>query len=159
MRLGMKRVALLVIVGVVLFLFSGSALAQSGVTMQTGKLAAGATYLIEVPSNWNGIIAALHFCSQGRTLHFHPAETIAAVQTLLARLETGKWPDVDASNLNAAATALGPGSNIFVNAQGAIVPVPSAFVDFKPLRNCPLMAKQKSVKPDFHVAIGSHTLG
>lgn len=65
---------------------------------------------------------------------------------------------MDASNLNAAATALGPGSNIFVNAQGAIVPVPSAFVDFKPLRYlCPLMAKQKSVKPDFHVAIGSHT--
>lgn len=91
MRLGMKRVALLVIVGLVLFLFSGSALVQSGVTMQTGKLAAGATCLIEVPSNWNGIIAAPHFCSQGRTLHFHPGTNHRRVQTLLARLETGKW--------------------------------------------------------------------
>ena len=96
MRLGMKRVALLVIVGVVLFLFSGSALAQSGVTMQTGKLAAGATYLIEVPSNWNGIIGTASllrrtFVARAGHCTFTPAETIAAVETLLARLETGKW--------------------------------------------------------------------
>lgn len=90
MRLGMKRVALLVIVGVVLFLFSGSALAQSEVTMQTGKLTAGATYLIEVPSNRNGIIAAPHFCSQGRTLHFHPGRNHRRRRNLTGAVGDGK---------------------------------------------------------------------
>jgi pimeloyl-ACP methyl ester carboxylesterase len=65
---------------------------------------------------------------------FTPAETIAAVQTLLTRLETGKWPEVAASDMNAAATSLGPAFNIFSNGQGGIVAVPSAFVDFKPRR-------------------------
>ena len=116
--------------------------------MQTGKLAAGATYLIEVPSNWNGIIAAPHFCSRAGHCTFTRPETIAAVQTLLARLETENGL-VDASNLNAAATALGPGSNIFVNAQGAI-PVPSAFVDFKPLRYlCPFDGEAEECESGF----------
>jgi hypothetical protein len=34
--------------------------------------------------------------------------------------------------LNTAATALGPFFNIFANSQGTIVPVPPAFVDFRP---------------------------
>lgn len=62
------------------------------------------------------------FVSRAGHCTFTPAETIAAVQTLLARLETGKWPDVDAANLNASATALGP-----LN-----VPFAPAFVDFHP---------------------------
>lgn len=62
------------------------------------------------------------FVSRAGHCTFTPAETIAAVQTLLARLETGKWPGVDAINLNAAATALGP-----LN-----LPFAPAFVDFKP---------------------------
>ncbi|HYL86903.1 MAG TPA: prolyl oligopeptidase family serine peptidase [Candidatus Angelobacter sp.] len=65
---------------------------------------------------------------------FTPAETIAAVETLLTRLQTGKWPEVDAANLNATAAALGPGFNLFANGQGGVVPVAPAFVDFKPLR-------------------------
>jgi hypothetical protein len=39
---------------------------------------------------------------------FTPAETIAAAQTLINRLNTGKWDGVDASDLNNAAAALGP---------------------------------------------------
>ena len=40
---------------------------------------------------------------------FTPAETIAALQALVARLDTGKWTSLaDPSNLNAAAAALGP---------------------------------------------------
>lgn len=64
------------------------------------------------------------FVSRAGHCTFTPAETIVAVQTLLARLETGKWPDVDedAANLNAAAAALGP-----LN-----VPFAPAFMDFKP---------------------------
>lgn len=63
---------------------------------------------------------------------FTPAETIAAVQTLLSRLETGKWSDLDATNLNAAAEALGPDFNIYTNTAGMIVPVAPSFVKFKP---------------------------
>src|SRR5215471_13880516 len=72
------------------------------------------------------------FVSRAGHCSFTPAETIAAVQTLLARLKTGRWPDVNASNMNAAATALGPVFNIFRNPQGMIVPVPPGFVDFQP---------------------------
>jgi pimeloyl-ACP methyl ester carboxylesterase len=62
---------------------------------------------------------------------FTPAETIAAVKTLLARLETGHWPSIDPNLLNADAAALGPSFNIFsVNA--TIVPVSPAFIDFTP---------------------------
>ena len=64
---------------------------------------------------------------------FTPAETIAAVQTLINRLETGRWHDVDASDLNNAAAALGPGFNVFGTKQG-IVPVPPAYIDFDPSR-------------------------
>jgi pimeloyl-ACP methyl ester carboxylesterase len=56
---------------------------------------------------------------------FTPAETIAAVETLINRLETGRWHDVDASDLNNAAAALGPALN---------VPVPPAYIDFHPSR-------------------------
>ena len=39
---------------------------------------------------------------------FTPAETITALATLLARLDTGKWPSIDPAGLNAFATTLGP---------------------------------------------------
>lgn len=38
---------------------------------------------------------------------FTPAETIVALENLLARLDTGHWPDLDADDLNAEAAALG----------------------------------------------------
>jgi hypothetical protein len=63
---------------------------------------------------------------------FTPAETIAAVQTLINRLDTGKWTGVDASDLNDAAAALGPQLNIFGTPTGGIVPTPPAFFEFKP---------------------------
>lgn len=62
---------------------------------------------------------------------FTPAETIAAVQSLLSRLETGRWRELAADDLNRTAAALGPGFNIFPTPQG-IVPVPPAFFEFKP---------------------------
>ena len=64
---------------------------------------------------------------------FTPAESIAAARTLINRLDTGKWNDVDASDLNNAAAALGPGFNIFGTSAG-IVPVPPAFFKFNPSR-------------------------
>jgi hypothetical protein len=61
---------------------------------------------------------------------FTPAETIAAVENLLARLDTGKWPDSEPDDLNAAAAALGPNFNIFPTPQG-IAPTPPAFIEFR----------------------------
>jgi pimeloyl-ACP methyl ester carboxylesterase len=62
---------------------------------------------------------------------FSPAETIAAVETLLKRLETGQWPSIEANLLNGDAAALGPGFNI-VQVGTTIVPVPPAFIDYIP---------------------------
>jgi hypothetical protein len=46
------------------------------------------------------------------------------VETVLNRLETGKWSDLQADDLNQGAALLGPLFNI----------VPPAFSDFKPSR-------------------------
>jgi hypothetical protein len=66
---------------------------------------------------------------------FSPGETIAAVDTLLNRLNTGKWSDLKAADLNMDAAALGPANIIFVTTpQGIVIAVPAApaFIDFKP---------------------------
>jgi pimeloyl-ACP methyl ester carboxylesterase len=70
---------------------------------------------------------------------FTPAETIAAVQTLVNRLDTGRWHDVDATDLNNAAAAQGPLFNVFIilDAKGNIValpPTPPAYFQFDPSR-------------------------
>ena len=65
---------------------------------------------------------------------FTPAETIAAAQTLINRLDTGRWNDVDPSDLNNAAAALGPGFNVFPISPTTVVPVPPAFFKFNPSR-------------------------
>ena len=62
---------------------------------------------------------------------FTPAETIAAARTLINRLDTGRWQNVDATDLNNAAAALGRGFNIFGTPQG-VVPVPPAYIKFDP---------------------------
>jgi len=81
----------------------------------------------------NGEFLRRTFVDRAGHCAFTPAETIAAVQTLIGRLDTGKWHNVDASDLNNAAAALGPGFNLFGTQQG-IVPVPPAFMEFEPSR-------------------------
>jgi pimeloyl-ACP methyl ester carboxylesterase len=81
----------------------------------------------------NGEFLRRTFVHRAGHCTFTPAETIAAVQTLINRLDTGRWRDVDPSDLNNAATALGPTFNIFGTPQG-IVPVPPAFIEFHPTR-------------------------
>src|SRR6266852_9167564 len=57
MRPMTKRTLFLLAAATVFLLsFSGTAHAQAGVTTKTGTLADGATYLIEVPANWNGTL-------------------------------------------------------------------------------------------------------
>jgi pimeloyl-ACP methyl ester carboxylesterase len=54
---------------------------------------------------------------------FTPGETIAALQALVTRLNTGKWTSLaEPSNLDAAAAALGPAFNT----------APPAYIDFEP---------------------------
>ena len=66
---------------------------------------------------------------------FTPGETIAAVQKLIDRIDTGKWHEEHASDLNAAASALPPGFNIFPTPQAPLgAPTPPAFIDFVPAR-------------------------
>jgi hypothetical protein len=77
----------------------------------------------------NGNFLRQTFVSRAGHCAFTPAETIAAVGTLLTRVETGHWPTVEANVLNGEATALGPQLNIFA-AGGAIVPTTPAFIDF-----------------------------
>jgi pimeloyl-ACP methyl ester carboxylesterase len=71
------------------------------------------------------------FIDRAGHCEFTPAETIAAVHTLLMRLETGQWPSLDPNLLNGDAAALGPNFNI-LGVNGTIVPVSSAFIDFTP---------------------------
>jgi hypothetical protein len=53
---------------------------------------------------------------------FTPAETIAAFNALVERVQTGCWPSLSPTTLNAAATGLGAPLN----------PQPAAFLRFKP---------------------------
>jgi hypothetical protein len=78
----------------------------------------------------NGNFLRQTFVSRAGHCAFTPAETIAAVDTLLTRVKTGNWPTVEADALNAEATALGRGFNIFGSSNG-IVATPPAFVDFQ----------------------------
>ena len=72
------------------------------------------------------------FVSRAGHCAFTPAETLTAFQTLINRLNTGRWDhSTDVTLLNQEATALGPNLNIF-SVGGTIVPTPSAFVSFKP---------------------------
>jgi pimeloyl-ACP methyl ester carboxylesterase len=56
MRQIMKQVFCLAVGVVLALLFAGDGYAQVRVTPKTGTLADGATYLIEVPANWNGVL-------------------------------------------------------------------------------------------------------
>ena len=64
---------------------------------------------------------------------FTPAETITAVQALLFRLDTGVWGSLDAESLNATASALGRGFNVFPSPRAPVIlPAKPAFFDFTP---------------------------
>ena len=65
------------------------------------------------------------FVHRANHCSFTPAEQITAFQTLVLRLQTGRWDDVtDPARLNQQAAELGPSYN----------PAPPAFVQFQPTR-------------------------
>jgi len=67
---------------------------------------------------------------------FTPAETLTAFQTLIHRLDTGRWEDTTNPDLmNQEATALGQSLNVFPKASPSgttLIPTPPAFLRFKP---------------------------
>src|SRR5580700_10522330 len=85
----------------------------------------------------NGEFLRRTFVARAGHCAFTPAETIAAVQKLINRLDTGRWQDVDATDLNNAAAAQGPLFNVFsiLDANGnivSLVPTPPAYIEFEP---------------------------
>ncbi len=63
---------------------------------------------------------------------FTPAETLAAFQTLINRLNTHRWGNsTNPNRLNQQAATLGPGLNVFASG-GTIVPTAPEFIPFKP---------------------------
>ena len=85
-----------------------------------------------VDEEGNGELLRRDFIDRAGHCAFTPAETIAAVEKLLDRLNTGRWHEATAAELNASAAALGPAFNIFASSSGAIVATPPAFIDFIP---------------------------
>jgi len=92
-----------------------------------------------VDEEGNGEFLRRTFVDRAGHCAFTPAETIAAVQKLINRLDTGRWHDVDATDLNNAAAAQGPLFNVFVVLDAnenivALVPTPPAYFEFEPSR-------------------------
>jgi hypothetical protein len=85
-----------------------------------------------VDEEGNGDLLRRDFIDRAGHCAFTPAETIAAVEKLVDRLNTGRWHERTAAELNASAAALGPAFNIFASPSGAIVATPPAFIDFIP---------------------------
>ncbi len=66
---------------------------------------------------------------------FTPAETITAFNTLVKRIDTGKWSGTpNPTQLNAQAAALGPGFNIQFGPNSSLVPTAPAYFAYKPAR-------------------------
>jgi pimeloyl-ACP methyl ester carboxylesterase len=85
----------------------------------------------------NGEFLRRTFVERAGHCAFTPAETIAAVQTLIHRLDTGRWHDVDATDLNNAAAAQGLFFNVFVILDAndnivSLIPTPPAYIELEP---------------------------
>ncbi len=99
---------------------------------------------------WAGSDDLLRQLYIGRAGHcyFTRAELLTAFDSLVARIESGSWPDLEPSRLNAAATARGPEENSVPPAIGSLdpgrtgLPTPPAFVAFTP----PVMARAHDIR-------------
>ena len=90
------------------------------------------TYRSVVDSEGNGGLLRQIFVHRAGHCSFSPAETLAAFQTLIHRLNTGRWGDsTNVDLLNQEAAALGPGFNL-IFANGQAVPAAPAFIHFEP---------------------------
>jgi pimeloyl-ACP methyl ester carboxylesterase len=79
----------------------------------------------------NGGLLRQIFVDRAGHCAFTPAETITAVQTLLNRLDTGRWHVPSPAGLNSEAANLGPQDNIFLSGS-SVVPTAPAFISYRP---------------------------
>jgi hypothetical protein len=94
-------------------------------------------YRAVVDRDGNGDLLRQTFIDRAGHCAFTPAETVADIQVLLNRLQTGHWDSaaLQPAALNASAAALGPAFNIFetaVNGKATVVPTAPAFQAFSP---------------------------
>jgi len=79
----------------------------------------------------DGSLLRQTYVSRAGHCTFTPAEQIAGLQSLIARLDMGRWESTNANTLNKAAGALGPGLNILFLGSGTVGP---SFVNTQPPR-------------------------
>jgi hypothetical protein len=68
------------------------------------------------------------YVHRGGHCTFTVAETLIALDRLMARIETGSWPALDVAELNMAASSLGPDLNVLSSGE----PAAPQFMDFVP---------------------------
>jgi pimeloyl-ACP methyl ester carboxylesterase len=91
------------------------------------------SYKQAVKAAGNGYLLRQLYVDRAHHCKFTSAEILVGLQTLVDRIDTGKWHDLKPSQLNSAAEKLGPGLNgALVDDQGTFIPIKPAFVSFKP---------------------------
>jgi pimeloyl-ACP methyl ester carboxylesterase len=91
------------------------------------------TYRSVVDENSDSSLLRQVFVNRAGHCAFTPAETLAAFQTLINRLNTGRWDDsTNPDLLNQEAAALGPKLNVFSGPNNTLVPTAPAFINFHP---------------------------
>jgi pimeloyl-ACP methyl ester carboxylesterase len=118
---------------------------QIGIPVLTMHTKGDGLVLVQNESAYNNVVSEAEnsaflrqtFVHRAGHCAFTSAETIAAVQSLLFRLNTGSWGPLDPDSMNAAASALGPGLNGFIvpappPMNFMFVPVAPAYFDFTP---------------------------
>jgi len=128
-----RAVFFLASVAILLLSVAGSARAKTSVPKHSGSLADGATYLIEVPANWNG---TLFLYSHGYAVPGspNPAQDVGDPFTRLFMLSSG--PALAGSSYATTGWAIHEALKdqiaVLEVPQGAIVPVPPAYIEFDP---------------------------
>jgi hypothetical protein len=103
-RLTNRAILFFASTAIVFLLVAGTARAQAGVTTHTGTLADGATFLIEVPANWNGTLflyshgyvvpgssnpAQASFVAPRAYIEFDPSRYLRPFDALMGECEFG----------------------------------------------------------------------
>ncbi|MES3021736.1 MAG: DUF6351 family protein [Pseudomonadota bacterium] len=95
-------------------------LTLNGIGDPISAVASQQAYEAAVTAAGKGALLRQTYTANAGHCGFAPAETIAAVQSLRQRLETGQWPATDAAAMNFRARAAAPG--------------PARFIDYTPAR-------------------------
>ena len=90
-------------------------------------------YASVVRSEGNESLLRQTFVHRAGHCSFTPAETVSAFQTLVNRIDTGRWQDsTNPATMNTAAASLGPGFNVLLSPTEPPFPMAPAFLTFMP---------------------------